>query len=139
MLLLFFPPRVGAVHGDEGLVHEERPRLRPRILHHSTVHLQRPPGPERTDSTSKGHRGCKCSALTFFFCVTISMDQREEDSLPCSQPPTLFWSRLHRCYGYYSTLLSCVNNCKCLMANNADDVMGLGPCFAAARLACCHT
>lgn len=53
----------GAVHGDEGPVHEERPRLRPGILHHSTVHLQRPAGPERTDSTSKGHRGCK-SALS---------------------------------------------------------------------------
>ena len=50
---------VGAVHSNEGLVHEERPRLRPGILHHSTVHLQRPPGPERTDSTSKGHRGRK--------------------------------------------------------------------------------
>lgn len=54
-------PRIGAVHGDEGLVHEKRPRLRPRILHHSTVHLQRPAGPERTDPTSKGHRGCECS------------------------------------------------------------------------------
>ena len=57
--LVFFPRCVGAVHSDEGLVHEERPRLRPGILHHSTVHLQRPPGPERTDSTSKGHRGCE--------------------------------------------------------------------------------
>lgn len=60
VVVVFFPC-VGAVHGDEGLVHEERPRLRPRILHHSTVHLQRPPGPERTDSTSKGHGGCECS------------------------------------------------------------------------------
>lgn len=55
----FFPPCVGTVHSYEGLVHEEWPRLCPGILHHSTVHLQRPPRPERTDSTSKGHRGCK--------------------------------------------------------------------------------
>lgn len=63
------PPRVGAVHSNEGLVHEERPRLRPGILHHSTVHLQRPPGPERTDSTSKGHRGCKYTVCTFRLIV----------------------------------------------------------------------
>lgn len=59
VLLLHFLRCAGAVHSNEGLVHEERPRLRPGILHHSTVHLQRPPGPERTDSTSKGHRGRK--------------------------------------------------------------------------------
>lgn len=61
---LHFSQLAGAVHSNEGLVHEERPRLRPGILHHSTVHLQWPPGPERTDSTSKGHRGCKCTLGT---------------------------------------------------------------------------
>lgn len=66
ILPLHFPCRVGAVHSDEGLVHEERPRLCPGILHHSTVHLQRPSGPERTDSTSKGHRGCKCTIFTLW-------------------------------------------------------------------------
>lgn len=61
--IFFFPPCVGTVHSYEGLVHEEWPRLCPGILHHSTVHLQRPPRPERTDSTSKGHRGCKYTGI----------------------------------------------------------------------------
>lgn len=81
VVVVFFPPRVGAVHGDEGLVHEKRPRLRPRILHHSTVHLQRPPGPERTDSTSKGHGGCECTVQneppTFVLCNSLNELKRK--------------------------------------------------------------
>lgn len=63
----------GAVHSDEGPVHEEWPRLCPGILHHSTVHLQWPPGPEGTDPTSKGHRGRKYlhTMVHFFTCSLV--------------------------------------------------------------------
>lgn len=57
--VFFFFCRAGAVHSHEGPVHEKWPRLRSGLLHHSTVHLQWPPGPERTDSTSKRHWGRK--------------------------------------------------------------------------------
>lgn len=48
----------GAVHSDERPVHEERPGLCSGLLHHGPVDLQRPPGPERADPQSEGHRGC---------------------------------------------------------------------------------
>lgn len=48
----------GAVHSDERPVHEERPGLRSGLLHHGPVDLQRPPGPQRADPQSEGHRGC---------------------------------------------------------------------------------
>lgn len=85
--------RAGTVHGDEGLVHEERSRLRPGLLHHSTVNLQRPAGPEGTDPTSKGHRGCECleplfnNAHLFDFCFKHCTTSQLAAQL---QPPTPF-------------------------------------------------
>lgn len=52
-------PSPGAVHGDEGPVHEERAGLRSGLLHHGSVHLQRPAGPPGADPPGQGHRGRK--------------------------------------------------------------------------------
>lgn len=57
-LLISAGVSTGAVHGHEGPVHEERPGLRSGLLHHRSVDLQRPSGPERADPQSEGHRGC---------------------------------------------------------------------------------
>ena len=51
ILNVFFP---GTIHSDARPVHEERPGLRPRLLHHRAVHLQRPPGSPGANSQSQG-------------------------------------------------------------------------------------
>lgn len=44
----------GAVHGDEGSVHEERARIRISIFNHGTVHVQRPARPPGANPASEG-------------------------------------------------------------------------------------
>ena len=51
-VLLFFS---GTIHSDARPVHEEWPGLRPRLLHHRAVHLQRPPGSPGANSQSQGN------------------------------------------------------------------------------------
>ena len=46
----------GTIHSHEGPLHEERPGLCASVLHNSTVYIQWPAGPQRTDLTSQRHR-----------------------------------------------------------------------------------
>lgn len=58
---------IGAVYRHEGPVHEERPRIRPGVLHHSAVDIQRPSGPPGADPSSEGHRGRECWGFWWSF------------------------------------------------------------------------
>ncbi len=46
---------LGTIHRDERPVHEERSGLRPRLLHHRPVHVQRPSRPPGTNSQGQGN------------------------------------------------------------------------------------
>ena len=62
-VMIINEPFSGTIHSNERPLHEERPRLRPRLLHHGTVHVQRPAGPQRTDPQSQG---------SSFLCLTMT-------------------------------------------------------------------
>lgn len=72
-LILFVLSHSGTIHSHEGPVHEERPGLCTSLLHNSTVHLQWPPGLERTDSAGQRHGWCESSS-TLHHCLNYTMD-----------------------------------------------------------------